>query len=89
MVLLELTVPWEERIEEAHERKLGKYQQITQQCQQVGMELASGSRLPRISWAVTLERPVQTWNKRSQQETVRGEYHKKSRDSISDARVNV
>lgn len=36
VVLLELTVPWEERIEEAHERKLGKYQPLTQQCQQVG-----------------------------------------------------
>lgn len=47
-----------------------------------GMELASGSRLPRISWAVTLECLVQTWNKRSQQETAHGEYHKKSRDSI-------
>jgi len=46
------------------------------------MELTSGSRLPRISWAVTLEHPVQTWNKRSQQETAYGEHHKKSRDSI-------
>ncbi len=26
VALIELTVPWEERIEEAHERKLGKYQ---------------------------------------------------------------
>lgn len=29
MVLIELTVPWEERIEEAHEWKLEKYHSLT------------------------------------------------------------
>ena len=33
VVLLELTVPWEERMEEAYERKLGKYQQLVEECQ--------------------------------------------------------
>ncbi|KAG1953648.1 hypothetical protein F2P79_009189 [Pimephales promelas] len=34
VALIELTVPWEERIEEAHERKLGKYQSLITESQQ-------------------------------------------------------
>ena len=33
LVLLELTVPWEERIEEAQERKREKYQELVEDCQ--------------------------------------------------------
>lgn len=33
VALIELTVPWEERIEEAHERKLGNYQSLTESQQ--------------------------------------------------------
>ena len=36
MVLIELTVPWEERIEEAHEHKLKKYQALIFESQQNG-----------------------------------------------------
>ncbi|KAJ7993819.1 hypothetical protein DPEC_G00258670 [Dallia pectoralis] len=36
VALIELTVPWEERIEEAHERKLGKYQSLISESQQAG-----------------------------------------------------
>ncbi|KAL4008901.1 hypothetical protein ACER0C_002753 [Sarotherodon galilaeus] len=32
LIMLELTVPWEERIEEANERKQGKYQDLVQEC---------------------------------------------------------
>ena len=32
VVLLELTVPWEENMEEAFERKLGKYQELLDNC---------------------------------------------------------
>ncbi|XP_050960924.1 uncharacterized protein LOC127162191, partial [Labeo rohita] len=32
LILLELTVPWEERMEEAQERKRGKYQELVEQC---------------------------------------------------------
>ncbi|KAL3976498.1 mitochondrial import inner membrane translocase subunit TIM8 [Sarotherodon galilaeus] len=32
LIMLELTVPWEERIEEANERKRGKYQELVQEC---------------------------------------------------------
>ena len=32
VVLIELTVPWEERIEEAHERKKAKYQPLLDEC---------------------------------------------------------
>ncbi|XP_076113544.1 uncharacterized protein LOC143081178 [Mytilus galloprovincialis] len=35
-VLLELTVPWEYRIEEAYERKMAKYQQLVEDCKQRG-----------------------------------------------------
>ncbi|XP_030004234.1 uncharacterized protein LOC115429122 [Sphaeramia orbicularis] len=35
-VLLELTVPWEDRIEEAFERKLSKYTGLISDCQQAG-----------------------------------------------------
>ena len=34
--MLELTVPWEERIEEANERKLVKHQPLIEDCQQRG-----------------------------------------------------
>ena len=33
VVMLELTVPWEERVEEANERKRLKYQQLVEDCQ--------------------------------------------------------
>ena len=36
VLLLELTVPWEERIEEAYERKRSKYQELVEQCQRGG-----------------------------------------------------
>ena len=36
VVLVELTVPWEERMEEAHERKNIKYQQLVEECQEKG-----------------------------------------------------
>ncbi len=36
VALIELTVPWEERIEEAHERKLGKYQSLISESQRRG-----------------------------------------------------
>ncbi|KAJ7995782.1 hypothetical protein DPEC_G00248160 [Dallia pectoralis] len=36
VALIELTVPWEERIEEAHERKLGKYHSLISESQQGG-----------------------------------------------------
>ncbi|XP_071145057.1 uncharacterized protein [Mytilus edulis] len=35
-VLLELTVPWEDRIEETYERKMAKYQQLVEDCKQRG-----------------------------------------------------
>ena len=35
-ILVELTVPWEERIEEAYERKRNKYQDLVADCQQRG-----------------------------------------------------
>jgi len=31
-VLIELTVPWEERCNEAYERKVAKYTQLTEDC---------------------------------------------------------
>lgn len=36
LILLELTVPWEERIEEAQERKREKYQKLVEDCQRNG-----------------------------------------------------
>ena len=36
VVLIELTVPFEERIEEPHERKKAKYQQLLDECRQGG-----------------------------------------------------
>lgn len=35
-LLIELTVPWEDRIEEANERKRAKYQELVEQCQRRG-----------------------------------------------------
>ncbi|XP_077083545.1 uncharacterized protein LOC143736754 isoform X1 [Siphateles boraxobius] len=36
VVMLELTVPWEERMEEAFERKKGKYQDLVSNCHEQG-----------------------------------------------------
>ncbi|XP_066304443.1 uncharacterized protein [Branchiostoma lanceolatum] len=36
VVLIELTVPWEERAEEAHERKALKYQELVHMCKERG-----------------------------------------------------
>nr|BAC82600.1 reverse transcriptase [Danio rerio] len=39
LTLLELTVPWEERMEEAQERKRGKYQELVEQCRMNGWRI--------------------------------------------------
>ena len=36
LVVIELTVPWEERIEEAHERKKAKYSELVNNCSEKG-----------------------------------------------------
>jgi len=35
-VIIELTIPWEENIEAAHERKMLKYQELTSDCREKG-----------------------------------------------------
>jgi len=49
LILLELTVPWEERVEEAQERKRAKYQELVEDCRKNGwrtrcMHVEVGSR---------------------------------------------
>ncbi|KAL3969377.1 ER degradation enhancer, mannosidase alpha-like 2 [Sarotherodon galilaeus] len=36
VILLELTVPWEDRMEEAHERKRAKYSELVEECRSNG-----------------------------------------------------
>ena len=36
VIAIELTVPWEERCDEAHERKACKYAQLMEECRQKG-----------------------------------------------------
>lgn len=36
LIMLELTVPWEERIKEANERKRAKYQELVEECRDRG-----------------------------------------------------
>ena len=36
MTIVELTVPWEERTEEAYERKMAKYQELAEACSNKG-----------------------------------------------------
>ena len=36
VIILELTVPWEERMEDAYERKMLKYQKLVEECQDQG-----------------------------------------------------
>ncbi|XP_078574196.1 uncharacterized protein LOC144860709 [Branchiostoma floridae x Branchiostoma japonicum] len=38
IILIELTVPWEERCEEAHERKASKYHDLLQCCREKGWQ---------------------------------------------------
>lgn len=49
LILLELAVPWEEKMEEAQERKREKYQKLVEDCQRNGwrtrcMPVEMGSR---------------------------------------------
>ncbi len=37
IILFELTVPWEDRIEEANERKRSKYIELVKECQRKGV----------------------------------------------------
>lgn len=39
VVILELTVPWEDRIEEAHERKRAKYAELSSECRNNGWKV--------------------------------------------------
>ncbi|KAJ8014697.1 hypothetical protein DPEC_G00018340 [Dallia pectoralis] len=60
IILLELTVPWEDRIEEANERKREKYAELVEECRNNGWRarcepiaeglLASLSAEPTTSW---------------------------------------
>ena len=36
VIMSELTVPWEDNVEEAHERKKEKYEQLVMQCEEHG-----------------------------------------------------
>ena len=57
-MLLELTVPWEERIEEAYERKNLKYQELDEGLSTEWMEdleLGCGSGMQRLCWTVNME----------------------------------
>ncbi|XP_052271521.1 uncharacterized protein LOC127872232 [Dreissena polymorpha] len=36
IILVELTVPWEERCTQAHERKKAKYEDVVQECREAG-----------------------------------------------------
>ena len=38
LIMLEVTVPWEEHIEEANERKRAKYQELVEECRERGLE---------------------------------------------------
>ncbi|XDV13785.1 hypothetical protein PO909_002121 [Leuciscus waleckii] len=38
LILLELTVPWEERMDEANERKRAKYQELVEECRRQGWQ---------------------------------------------------
>ena len=39
VIIIELTVPWEENIETAHERKMLKYQDLTDECREKGWKI--------------------------------------------------
>ncbi|XP_077380867.1 uncharacterized protein LOC144020874 [Festucalex cinctus] len=39
LIMLELTVPWEERMEEANERKRAKYQELVEECRGRGWKI--------------------------------------------------
>lgn len=40
LILLEFTVPWEERKDEVNERKRGKYQELVEECRSQAGKLA-------------------------------------------------
>ena len=50
VVLIELTVPYQERVDEAHERKQFKYQELVEQCQEKRVEDMVFPSRSRMSW---------------------------------------
>lgn len=54
-ILVELTVLWEEKCEEAQERKQAKYEHLVQHCGEKGWLIPSGRRVSGIPSQVTLE----------------------------------
>ena len=57
-IMIELTVPWEERMEEAYERKMLKYTDLVEQCRTKGFEnmvYPYRNRMPRIPGKLILE----------------------------------
>lgn len=55
VALIELTAPWEVRVEEAHERKLGKYQSL------ISESLESTGGLQGVPGTVPLESIGDAW----------------------------
>ncbi|CAM4610300.1 unnamed protein product [Leuciscus chuanchicus] len=47
LILLELTVPWEERMDEANERERAKYQELAEECRRQGWH-TRGERLEAV-----------------------------------------
>ncbi|RXN11796.1 unconventional myosin-If-like protein [Labeo rohita] len=80
IILVELTVPWEEGCEEAAERKNGKYQQLVQDCRDKGW----------TTWLMTVEVgcrgfPAQSaWNLMTKVLRVFKDLHKTRRDVFRD-----
>lgn len=55
LIILALTVPWEEHLEEANKRKRAKYQELVEEGARLASLLsASGVGLQRIFRAITL-----------------------------------
>ena len=57
VVLIELTVPWEERIEEAQAQEISSPNPGEPAKWIEGLEVAGGGGLQGFGWAVTLESP--------------------------------
>lgn len=48
LIMLELTVPWKERIEEANERKHAKYQVLVEECRERGCRGFAGRSFSKV-----------------------------------------
>lgn len=83
IIIMELTVPWEDRLGEAHERKMTKYEQLVTDCRAQGWKARC---MPiEVGWICGALPPQSVYcagHCRNNKEQGHQEHHRRSRESL-------